>query len=512
MKKENDWLAKFPKVPEKLMREARKIHRAFILYNHQKRAYCTHCEREYTLDVMPSHKQKFFCPKCRLPGQAIDVTKNYNGEKVADIANATIYLAGKDGNLYVRCFSQRIGFKHGELRPVRSVWETQRYVFTPKKVVRYGVKDEWYNDGNKWYKYCGGGFVMNARFNYPNFHDTGLLYYRVYHKYGELNRDEAIAKTWLKHCAVEELELGDDSALGYLNFYSRHTGAERLIKCGFASDVKTMIHNSAFAKKINWKETEVPKMLGINRAEFNCIRDNGFNLEYVCKVKRVFPTLPIDKGIELFRRIRGYDRYIERVYEIIGEQNLIKAVKYLEKQVLNIELYKDYLENACELGADMASEEILFPPHLMNAHDRAYEAVRAKEIEAALKAEKAAAKKAGKLKKARKTLEFEYGGFIIRQPKDVEEIVHEGAALLHCVAGYARSHFAGETTIMFIRKKDEPNVPYFTVEVHDCQIVQCHGYRNERENKKPRDIIELEKAYGEYLESLKSKKQMKIGA
>lgn len=504
------YLDKFPDVPEELFCQARRIHKPFVLFNHNNRAYCTRCEKEYEIaNGEFVHKAKCFCPKCKVPAQAIDVTKNYKGNKVADIANATIFLAGKDGNLYARCFSQRLGFKHGNLRPVRDAVETQRYVFTPEGAARFGITWSWYEDGCRWYKYINENeWEVRTRFARPNFLDNS--FYGVYHAYDELNLENAVKNSWAKNCEVDKL----DSSLSYLNFYIRHKGAERLIKCGFTNDVEQMIRNRDFAKQINWKETEVPKMLGVNRAELRYIRKEKVRLEIVISARSVFPELPVEKAIEYFRAFGGDRKTILKVLGIIDRQNTSKLVKYIRKQKLHFVIYKDYIENCRELGYDLSSREILFPPHLGDAHDRADSAMEAKRLEERIKAEKANRAKIAKIKKSRRKFEFEYGDYFIRLPEDAEEIIAEGKALRHCVGGYAERHLMGKTTIMFLRKKSDPDKPYFTIEVdNDLNIVQCHGYRNELENDKPEDIIELEEIYRNYLYELKyGKTQIKIGA
>ncbi|MCM1167089.1 MAG: PcfJ domain-containing protein [Ruminococcus sp.] len=510
-----EFLDKFPDVPEELFRQARKVHKAFVLFNHENRAYCTYCEREFDIKRGGefAHKRRCFCPRCKIPAAAIDITNNYSGKKTADIANVTIFLAGRDGNLYARCFSQRMAFKHGNLHPLRDVIETQRYVFTPNGAARFGIGYGWYEDGMRWYKCVSKGqWLVREKFTLPNFFDTGM-YYKVYHAYDEINLENAVKKTWMKNCEVGALN-PDMSALSYLNFYIRHRGAERLIKCGFAEDVASMVHDSDLAKKVKWKENEVTKMIGVNRAELRYIRENGFRLSLVFTAKRIFPKMTAETAIKYYRAFNYADRAIPEVLKLIGRENTARLAKYLKKQDLYFGVYKDYIENCRELGCDLTSREILFPPHLIDAHDRAAAAMEARRLEERMKAEKANRAKIAKIKRSRKRFEFEHGKYLIRLPENAEEIIAEGKALRHCVGGYAERHLLGKTTILFLRKKSEPDKPYFTIEVgNDLELVQCHGYRNEYENNKPQDIIELEGVYQKYLEELKfGKKQLKKGA
>ncbi|EIV0116051.1 PcfJ domain-containing protein, partial [Enterococcus faecalis] len=55
--------------------------------------------------------------------------------------------------------------------------------------------------------------------------------------------------------------------------------------------------------------------------------------------------------------------------------------------------------------------------------------------------------------------------------------------LHHCVGSqrYLEQHKQGATTIVFIRKKEEPNLPYFTLEYRNQQVTQIQGKSNRQE-------------------------------
>lgn len=96
---------------------------------------------------------------------------------------------------------------------------------------------------------------------------------------------------------------------------------------------------------------------------------------------------------------------------------------------------------------------------------------------------------------------------MIIQPKQLSDIAYEGKVLSHCVGGYAERHAKGALSIMFIRKKSEPDKPYYTMEVSaDGKIVQVRGKRNIAPNKEVEDLI---KGYKAYLEKIFSDKRRK---
>lgn len=76
--------------------------------------------------------------------------------------------------------------------------------------------------------------------------------------------------------------------------------------------------------------------------------------------------------------------------------------------------------------------------------------------------------------------EFECDGdkYCIRVPHKLEEITQEGISLNHCVGGYVGRHAMGDTNIIFLRKRESENVPFYTIEVKDGTVVQIHGNHN----------------------------------
>jgi hypothetical protein len=84
-----------------------------------------------------------------------------------------------------------------------------------------------------------------------------------------------------------------------------------------------------------------------------------------------------------------------------------------------------------------------------------------------------------KLDKKRKEWEYEDDNYIIRLPKDCAEILNEGSKQRICIAGYASSHANGNTNLFFLRKKSEPDVPFYAIEMNnDMRVRQIHGFGN----------------------------------
>jgi hypothetical protein len=73
-------------------------------------------------------------------------------------------------------------------------------------------------------------------------------------------------------------------------------------------------------------------------------------------------------------------------------------------------------------------------------------------------------------------LEYRSGKYIIRIPETSMEVVDEGVDLCHCVASYVEDIVKGQTLIVFLRDKNEPDESLVTIEVCNEEIKQVQGF------------------------------------
>lgn len=92
---------------------------------------------------------------------------------------------------------------------------------------------------------------------------------------------------------------------------------------------------------------------------------------------------------------------------------------------------------------------------------------------------KALDEKRAKIDEKRKKYEYEDEDYIIRLPKNGQEIISEGSIQRICIGGYVNRHADGSTNLFFLRKKEEEGVPFYAIEVDNSKrVVQIHGYCN----------------------------------
>lgn len=169
-------------------------------------------------------------------------------------------------------------------------------------------------------------------------------------------------------------------------------------------------------------------------------------------------------------------------------------------------LYIDYLHMRIQREYDLTNQIYLFPRDLQAAHDRMVLETNQEKIE---KRNREVNEKYPNIRKNYRKLRnryfFEDEVYLIRPARSAEEIVTEGRTLHHCVGGdnYLDKHDTGESTILFLRLKKQPESPYITVEIRRNTILQWYGIRD----TKP-DQIAIEKWLKKYIGVLKEKQEI----
>ena len=198
--------------------------------------------------------------------------------------------------------------------------------------------------------------------------------------------------------------------------------------------------------------------------------------------------------------------------------SIIKISNYIEKQFEEgknakpkvytvpadtIRIYRDYLRECEQLQLPLTDTIILFPPHLMVAHERTMAQVKFEKNKAD---QEKFQKQIDKLQK----YVWKDGGLLIRPPAQQEEIANEGVALHHCVGGYIQSMAAGTTAILFVRHAAEPEKSFYTLELNPktLKVVQCRTEQNKSYDRDP----EIKEFVDTWLQKVVHKRKKKKAA
>lgn len=142
--------------------------------------------------------------------------------------------------------------------------------------------------------------------------------------------------------------------------------------------------------------------------------------------------------------------------------------------------YRDYLRMISNFPADIKKNFPLCPQNVKKYHDKAVVISNRyqQQIQEAQHKE-VGDKYINNVYPLAKEYEYSNEEYVIIAPKSVFELSAEGKMLGHCVGSYIQSVSNGKEYILFLRKKDQQDVPYFTINITpDKEIRQIHGKYN----------------------------------
>lgn len=479
----------------------------YIFYSKAKaRAYCTKCGHEFEVrkdglyhmkiaiwnDVDEiSHNRTVRCPYCH---KYLKCKSEGMGRKNLFAVQWSVLVQKYGEEVLVRYFCHTKDFQGDFHNPAVKSIEKFRTIHSADKSrdfewCRYKstVEIRWCNFKDRSYVYC-----QPPQMDVPR---SVVLYKR--------NLLEAVAGTCMKYSAVdiyvnnvvETIHVSGSSCdIGrggnvlrkpwcidwYFNAYREAPYLEQLLKVGFYKIAQEAL------KERNRPEFKnggtVTETLGINRLQFHMLRQIGdpsirdvMILRYAGQIsKEDFETLR-------YSHDDGYDKMYEKYLDMRQYTTIYKLKKYLGKQkIIHDRDYFDYVKWLEEMGYDLHNEFNLYPRDFQKAHDeKSKEHLRIQDQKAAeeIRRFNSILKKLRKEVSDTDPINLRIKGLFIRLPENLEELKKEGECLHHCVGNYRDKVARGETMIFFIRREEEPEKPYFTLEWKG-KVIQCRGSHN----------------------------------
>lgn len=441
--------------------------------------YCTHCHKDVVLElgrtysaadvqnVNCKHKEIGFCPACK---STVEFRDSGRGRKYMYDQKYILFATKlRDGGILVRA-----GFVE---RDYRLDYTTVKTNFFEEYRVYYntGVDVAW----QKKYSYTSNGYVKvwdrmttipNPTSKQPYYTSYGNYICNHYYCFD----DATFKNTNMRYAQISAYMDSTDymEPCGWLDTYVKYPVlTEKLVKEGF---IKLAVNDSWTNGVVNRRAKTVSAALGLTKKELRELPKKTRDAVLYAQLAKKYEIT-----VEQAKAYRASDDYC--VSQIEKRLPFKKAVKYLEKQNEQPYTLRDYWNDCEKLNLDLKREDILLPPNLAQAHRRTNEALaearRQKELEETRRMQEEFGKR---LKKLERDFDFESGGLLIRPARSRAELIDEGSALHHCVATYAKKHLSGQTVIFFIRKKSEPDKPFYTLEYNPKteSIVQCRGLYN----------------------------------
>lgn len=428
--------------------------------------YCTKCGNHFS-PVKMAHKKERECPVCHAKLTAKHT--KYAGEEIH-----WLVVPRFDGD---RLLTRRYRIcVHWNDVTNPDVWVDELF-----RDVQEGSRWSGYmwwhtsEDINAWMPYCErrGMFYGSYTGNYYMPHSE-----TIYHPE---RLPKMLAQTKYRYFPVCELiEKGRPWQINsMIALAERRPWIELLYKVGFTNLVKSYMGNSYGAPSINEKATNVVDLLKLSHAQYKLMLEIGDPTPKQLKLLQDYPTQSLDDLNALAEMDDKMYDGAKQAYKLItaGKRKTLRYVLELPKQ--DARDYFDYVRWLDELGYP-ADDYYLHPADFRSAHDKLMHERQKEQGKRARREKRLQNKVIAALKEKNDIPAFHlhHNGLFVTMAGSADELQREGATLHHCVATYADRVAKGETTILFIRREEAPDTPYYTMEFKDGAIAQIRGKAN----------------------------------
>lgn len=468
----------------------------YMYYEYGKRTgLCTCCGKHHELKEQPKYGKEGTCPGCKRKVQYRTYKKK---GRIHDWEYAAL-IQKIPGGYVLRFFVLNQLIEQG----------TRSYGGMSEKI-RITYNEQW----NRQAIYSYHRYKMTNKIRWCN----GYEYLSAYGGRKEEERCRLYPRNLRKILKGSKLEYSGMPEFAYtgIEFYQQDfidkakecTGIEKLIKAGFYNLTNSCISYGSRAP-IDLYQKRVKKVLGLTGEYYNLIRDKDPTWrEY--EVTEQCQDVGIRATWEQIQRMAQYARNFAIYMRHSTPHKMLKYIEGLKSEgpcaMRNQEVndYHDYLQLAAGLGYNLDDDWILYPKNLKERHDQLTEEQNERKVELEKESDD---KKDRNLKRTIKRkgwtrYEMEIEQLLIRLPECAHEIRKEGNAQHHCVATYIDQMVAGETCILFIRKKEAPDKGYYTVEVKDDEVIQVRGKYNVAPSE---DVEEFMKIFKKNLRKVERK-------
>lgn len=276
------------------------------------------------------------------------------------------------------------------------------------------------------------------------------------------------------------------SPFGYLRNLKDSPCVEQLVKAGYGNAAADVLRYGT--SHLADAEGKSPReIFGADKSTVRAIRDEGMSVfdaqDYILLkgMSNRFTKDSWDDVCSLFKDPENaYDDKISEFVSFVCDGSLdaarvlsvIKHCSIPAKDALNV--YTAYLPIARVLrtGTDY-TDKVEYPDDLSHAYE---------ELRDEYELHMATDDLREFLLRVRDARKYEYtelgSPWMIKAPKTPKDLTREGDQLHHCVGTFIKSVQKGDSVILFLRKTDEPDKPFFTIELVNGAVHQVHGSCN----------------------------------
>lgn len=466
-------VGELPKDIDKWINNVPLLSSRYIYYKrHGKKlfGFCTSCKHKVPLQKA-KHNTPGRCPACKskVTLKAEGISRN-----VSDSSEMAVFQRGSgkiEDALILRCFSIHRNYRKNYMLSETTFHEHTRYVIKKDATFMF-VHESKYSQ-------------FYHRYQAPAWHrQKSISHVKDTFLYSS-NLTGALKGTPWQYCCIKQFadKAGSFDALKYLQVYAEKPSLEYLVKLKLFKIVSETLSYHGPVNSVKFSGKNLTEVLGVSKNDLPFLQKfniSSHELKLYQAVKEHKHTMT-DEVIQWCRKHNNCNEAFEPV-DIINFLNYgspTKIIRYLTKQhnpnrlMSNIiRDWSDYITNAHVLHYDTALDSVTFPRNLKEAHDRAANLCKIKQNEKHIGVISAMESKLNEM------YAYQKDKFIIRAPGSLAEIIEEGSKLNHCVGNYIDRIADGKTVILFIRKADALDKPFFTLEYQGNRVMQCRGYKN----------------------------------
>lgn len=428
--------------------------------------YCPHCHQITSGFIQqPDYYYgplEFKCPACGETNEAIEI--QLNGKTYKDF----LYGEELEGNLIFRVVRKTLDMDAKGVQMDQD--EVSRFYITPKRTV-FMTKPCNRSEGASFVKER-----MPSMWAYNHCIVTDGV-------------EPALRSSWLGNTGILEMDASPyrvnrslEPIIDWASKYRKYPCMEQLAKAGY---YKLVIGDKS---SLNAKGKSPKEILGVDNFVLKIAKERDLDLIPIYQIqtlRNLDPSLDRDT-LDAMNELGIGERNMFIINDLVRSYGLRlrDVISYL-RRVLDYQciepmdaaqIWRDYLRLADDMHYDLSDKSVRFPTSLKKVHDVAMFAYKA--VQLACEQKRFAENSERFTQQYAYELKDETVPYVVRIPQTPEDIVSEGNTLRHCVSSYVRSMQEGTTCIAFVREKDSPDQPFYTMEIREDAVVQLRGYCN----------------------------------
>lgn len=464
-------LAQVPKLPKDWNRWTDKVavRENFIFYHYKrggaKTGYCTFCGKEVPIAGHPYHNKEGRCPRCR--HSVVFKALGRAGYFQTDKYYAYLIQRCRDG-FVIREFWANRTYRRDTLPHSESYWqEFRRSIYDRSGEIRSYYWGMYCQREVRWIsgKPCYYGFPDN---------EDGRVYGKTLPTLGKAELRSTGLAEWIRRQKITDPEK-------YLAVWERLPQMEQIWKSGLSKLTAQCFRScDSVRKMVLYPEKRgLIRALGLDTEKFQRLRQMDGNTDVLGWLQLEKKTgKPVDN--ELLRWFEKHSISARDILFIVDRMSPVQIRNYLQKQKVHFDnscrqaltTWQDYLAMAKKLHIDTSDEIIYRTRKLRQRHDELV--LQCEKGDLQIQAEQMEKKYPhvnGICKEIQEKYAYADEIYTITAPSNVLDILKEGRMLHHCVGndGAGERYYdrmeRRESFVLFLRRTDEPNDPYYTLEV-----------------------------------------------